>query len=225
MRLALSLRLCICWQGKDPLLHNSPDVRGRLSRGHTVNDLLKLSISKGFRRDNKLGVLGVSAAMASAGGDARNNGVPLGKPLGHGLVDDGLAQILGVGHGALDEAVHHAIFKTGEKLGSEAVSHKQLVVLSFAVAVDDQIGAVSVGAEQNGLLVHLVLGEAGLFVDCLEERVGDAIGEAHEFEVGVSALPVGADGENELAGGGFGVLARVSQRDVANVMLNGTVAV
>ena len=206
-------------------MHDSPNVRGRLSRRDVVNDMLKLGISKGLGWYDEVGVFRVSAAVSGAGRNAGYDGVPLSEPLGHGLVDGRLAQILGVGHGALDETVHHSILEAGKKLGSKAVSHEQLVVLGFAVAVNDQVGAVAVGAEQDGLLVYLILGEAGLLVDGLEECVGNAVGEANELDIGIGALPVGANGENELAGGGFRVLARVGQRNEANVMLDRSGAV
>lgn len=74
------------------------------------------------------------------------------------------------------------------------MGHQQLVVLGLALAVDDDVGAVAVGAEEDGLAVDLLSRCALDIIDGLEERVGDAVGEADELDVGGRGVPLGADG-------------------------------
>ncbi len=99
------------------------------------------------------------------------------------------------------------------------MSHEQLMVLGLAVAVDDQVGAVAVGSKQDGLLVDLELGQARALVDCLEQRVCDAVGEANELDVGAGGLPVGADGQDEIEGRFFRAGAVVGQGNVADALV------
>jgi len=164
--LAGSLGLGIGGQRKDPLLHHGPDIGGGLSGSDVVQGLLELGIAEGA------GIVSldprVLAAVPRPPRDAGHDGVPLGQAPGHGLVDGGLAEVPGLGDGALDEAVHHAVLEARQELRSKAVLHEQLVVLGLAEAVDDDIGAVAVGAQQDGLLVHLVLGQARFLVHRLE---------------------------------------------------------
>lgn len=124
--------------------------------------------------------------------------MPLGQPPRDGQVYVTLAQVLGLRDAAADEAVHHAIVEAGQQLGGQAVLHEQLVVLGLALAVDDQVGAVAVGAQQDGLAVDLVLGQARLLVDGLEQGVGDAIGKADKVDV--FGGPLRAQVQDEAAG-------------------------
>lgn len=214
--LAGPLGLGVGGQGKDPLLHHGPDIGGGLSGSDVVQGLLELGIPEGA------GVVSldprVLAAVPRPPRDAGHDGVPLGQATGHGLVDGGLAEVLGLGDGALDEAVHHAVLEARQELGGEAVLHEQLVVLGLAEAVDDEIGAVAVGAQQDGLPVHVILGQPRLLVHCLEQGVGDAVGEAHELDVGVGLGPLWADGEDEAEGRLVVLGARVREGDVADAV-------
>lgn len=180
-------------QRKDPLLHNRPDVWRWLAGGHAVERSLERQLADG--RD-AVGAR-VLAAVARGAGDARNHGVPLGQAARDGAVDGGLAQVLGLGDGAPDEAVHHAVLETGQQLGREAVLHEQLVVLRLAVPVDDDVGAVAVRPQQDRLLVHLLLRQALPLVDRLEQRVGDAVGESCEFHLGAFVAPVWAHSRHQ----------------------------
>lgn len=82
--------------------------------------------------------------------------MPLSKASRHGQVDVSLAQVVRVCHGAADESVHHAIVETGQQLRGQAVSAQQLVILRLACAVDNQVGAVTVSAQENCVLVNMV---------------------------------------------------------------------
>lgn len=94
--------------------------------------------------------------------------------------------------------------------------HEQLMVSSFALTVNDDVGAVAVGAEEDGVAIDISLGEPRQTVDGLEQGVCDAVGEADELDVGVFAGPLGDEGVDELEGRLLRVGAVVAQGNEAD---------
>lgn len=149
---------------------------------------------------------------------AGHDRVPLGQPAGDGSVDGSRAEVGRGGDFAGDVTVEHAVLEAGEQLRGETVLHEQLVVLGLAEAVDEDVGAVAVCAEQDGVAVDLCGCEALLAVDGLEEGVCDAVGEADELEVRVGRGPVGSQGEYETAWRGIGVCTIIGEGDKGDVV-------
>lgn len=96
--------------------------------------------------------------------------------------------------------------------------HEQLVVLCLPFAIDDQIGAFPVSAEQHGVIVDLFLGPVRPLLDRFEQGIRDAVSKADEFDVSVGVLPVGQKGEDQSQGRGLRVGAVVSQGDEADLV-------
>lgn len=95
--------------------------------------------------------------------------------------------------------------------------HEQLMVGSFALAVNNNVGAIAVGAEEDGIAIDVSLGEPRQTVDGLEQGVCDAVGEADELDVGVFASPLGDQGVDELEGRLLRIGAVVRQGNEADM--------
>lgn len=209
--LALSIR--VSRQGKDPLLHDRPHVRRGLPRSSVVNHVLPglgsvaiyvaVAVAVDLAVGGSVGVGGAVDVPVVAGVvgvcQARHRGMPLGKTSGNGSQDERVTEVLGTGNCAQDVAVQHAILEAGEQLRGEAMPHEQLMVLSLTFAVDEDGSPMTVGAEQDGVLVHVNLGHARTAVDSLEQGVCDAISEAHKLNVGILACPVRHEGQDEFS--------------------------
>lgn len=183
----LPLPLCrrLGRQGKDPLLHDGPHVGGLLPRGSFIYGVLqsRVLLCSPVEHINTVHVHLVADVRLSR--KTGHRGVPLSQPSRHGPVYLWPPQVLRMRDATPDEPVHHAIIEPCQQLWCQAMLREQLVVLCFPSAIDDQVGAVAVCAQQDGLPVDLVLGQARALVDGLEQRVCDAIGKAHELYVGV----------------------------------------
>lgn len=141
--------------------------------------------------------------------------MPLRQTAGNGFAEYGIRQILRLGDATGDEAVEHAVGKAGEKSGSEVVFHEQLVVGGLALAVNQNVGAVAIGAKEDGLAVNVGLGQARAAVDSLEQGVCDAVGEADKLDIVVG--PVRRNGVYELEGGSLGVGGVVGEGNEAHM--------
>lgn len=215
--LALSIR--VGRQGKDPLLHDRPHVGRGLPRSGVVNHVLPglgsvavyvavnmakaVAVAVDLAVGGSVGVGGAVDVPVIAGvvgvWQARHRGMPLGKASGNGSQDERVTEVLGTGNCAQEVAVQHAILEAGEQLRGEAVPHEQLMVLSLALTVDEDGSPMTVGAEQDGVLVNVELRQSGTAVDSLEQGVCDAVSEAHKVNVGVLACPVGHEGQDEFS--------------------------
>lgn len=72
--------------------------------------------------------------------------------------------------------------------------HEQLVVLGLALAVDEDVRSIAIGAEEQGFAIYLFGRGALDVVDGLEEGVRDAVGAADKLDVGCRGIPFWSDG-------------------------------
>lgn len=203
---SLASRFRIGRQSQDPLLHRSPDIGNRFAGGGLGHDGI---------------VMTVATARAVAGerrvGDAGHSGVPLGQSSCDGPEDGRIGEVVGLSHGAWNEAVKHAIAKASEELGSQVVLHEKLVICRFPFSVNQDVGSVSVGTQEDGITIHVGLAEARTAIDSLEQSVGDAVGETNEIDVGLVRRPVREQRCDELHGRVLRVIVVVAQGNEANM--------
>lgn len=96
------------------------------------------------------------------------------------------------------------------------------MVCCLTLTIDKDIGTVSVGSEQDSILVDVSLGEPRTAVDCLEQGVGDAVGETDKINVSFVLGPVRKQREDEFHCRALRVTVVVFQGDEANVTMFGS---
>lgn len=160
-------------------MHRRPDIRDRLS-------------CRGVDDEGIVVAVAVARAVSSKRRvrDTRHGCVPLCKSSSNGLENERIGKILWLRDGTGNKAVEHAITKSSQQLRSQVVPHEKLMVSGLTFTIDENVGAVSVGTEQDGILVDFGLGQAGAAVDRLEQCVGDTISETDKVDVSLIGSPV-----------------------------------
>ena len=123
--------------------------------------------------------------------------MPFGQPAGDGAINLGLAEILSARNVSANVPVNDTVLEAGKELGGEVVGHEQLMVFDFALAIDEDVSASAVGAEEDGFVVNLIGSRALDLVDGLEEGVCDTVLAADELDVGDRRIPLWSGGVDD----------------------------